>query len=208
MSKEQQVELGRKMQEMYNCKIQMNEDNELYCLYYAPYIGKILKISNINKTLLINRYDKFLIKCKTNGGDQNMNFITYDGLHRLLFKSRKPLVIDFCNIMNIDISAKIYTCIEADTIKCIIEAFNGEETKCQYNIKCYFLDLYFPKYKIIIECDENHHKETVNKEKDKIREHEIKELIEGCIFIRYDPYSKDFSIFKVINQIYKIIVGI
>ena len=198
MSKEQQIELGR--------KIQINEDTEPYCLYCAPDIGKILKISNIRSTIS-NNYEIFKIKYKTNGGEQNMNFITYDGLHRLLFKSRKPLVIDFCNTMNINISTKIYTCIEADTIKCIIEAFNGEETKCQYNIKCYFLDLYFPKYKIIIECDENHHKEMINKEKDKIREHEIKELIEECIFIRYDPYSKDFSIFKVINQIYKIIVG-
>ena len=56
--------------------------------------------------------------------------------------------------------------------------------------------------KVIIECDETHHKYDVKNDKE--RENYIKENID-CTFIRYDPYSKDFNIFKVINKIYKTI---
>lgn len=50
-----------------------------------------------------------------------------------------------------------------------------------------------------------HHKGYTNIEKDVARENEIKNIINGCIFIRYDPYSKDFNVFKLINNIFKII---
>lgn len=203
MSKEQQIELGRKIEEVYKCKVIIDEEKEPYCLYCASDIGKILKMSNIHSTLT-NNYDKFNINCDTNGGKQSMCFITYSGLYRLLTKSRKPHVIDFSNKLNIDISSKIYTCIEADTIKCIIEAFSNEEMIHQYKIAPYIVDLYFPKYKLIIECDETHHKYEIKNDKE--RENYIKENID-CTFIRYDPYSKDFNIFKVINIIYTSIIS-
>jgi len=54
MSKEQQIELGRKIEELYECKIIIDEEKEpLYC---ASDIGKILKLKNINSSLL-NNYD-------------------------------------------------------------------------------------------------------------------------------------------------------
>ena len=202
MSKEQQIELGRKIEELYECKIIIDEEKEPYCLYSATDIGKILKLKNI-RTSLLNNYDKFNIECDTNGGKQSLCFITYSGLYRLLSKSRKLHVIDFSNKLNIDISSKIYTCIEADTIKCIMEAFSSEEMIHQYKIAPYIVDLYFPKYKLIIECDETHHKYDVKNDKE--REKYIEDIICDCTFIRYDPYSKDFNIFKVINKIYVII---
>jgi len=203
MSKEQQIELGRKIEELYECKVIVDEEKEPYCLYCASDIGKILKLSNVHSTLS-NNYDKVNIKCDTNGGKQSMCFITYSGLYRLLSKSRKPRVIDFSNKLNIDISSKIYKCIETDTIKCIMEAFNGEEMIHQYKIAPYIVDLYFPKYKLIIECDETHHKYEIKNDKE--RENYIKEIID-VTFIRYDPYSKDFNIFKVINRIFTSIIS-
>ena len=202
MSKEQQIELGRKIEELYECKIIIDEEKEPYCLYCANDIGKILKLKNI-RTSLLNNYDKVSIKCDTNGGKQSLCFITYSGLYRLLSKCRKLHVIDFSNKLNIDISSKISTCIEADTIKCIMEAFSSEEMIHQYKIAPYIVDLYFPKYKLIIECDETHHKYDVKNDKE--REKYIEDIICDCTFIRYDPYSKDFNIFKVINKIYVII---
>ena len=205
MSKEKQIELGRKIEELYECKIIIDEEKEPYCLYSATDIGKILKLKNI-RTSLLNNYDKVNIKCDTNGGKQSMCFITYSGLYRLLSKSRKLHVIDFSNKLNIDISSKIYTCIEADTIKCIMEAFSSEEMIHQYKIAPYIVDLYFPKYKLIIECDETHHRKEENIKNDKERENYIKDIIQNCTFIRYDHYSKDFNIFNIINRIYKIII--
>jgi len=56
MSKEKQIELGRKIEELYECKIIIDEEKEPYCLYCASDIGKILKLKNINSSLL-NNYD-------------------------------------------------------------------------------------------------------------------------------------------------------
>ena len=92
----------------------------------------------------------------------------------------------------------IYPCIEVDTIKCIIETFNGESMIKQYRVKNFLVDLYFDKHKIAIECDEDHK----NIEKDNLREDIIKKELD-CIFIRYKPYSKDFNIFSILNKIYK-----
>ena len=95
-------------------------------------------------------------------------------------KSRKG--IEFSNKLNRN--SKIYTCIEVDTIKCIMEAFNGEEMIHQYKIVPYIVDLYFPKYKLIIECDETHHRYDIKNDKE--RENYIKEIID-VTFIRYNP---------------------
>jgi very-short-patch-repair endonuclease len=66
----------------------------------------------------------------------------------------------------------------------------------------YRIDLYFPKYRIAVECDEEHHFTINNNYNDRMREaYIIQEL--DCKFIRYNPYDKDFNIFYVINQIYK-----
>ena len=166
-------------------------------------IGRILGLTNIRETVKSNKElhsNIIKIKTQTKGGEQTLSFITYKGLHSLLAKSRKPSVIDFCKRVDIDICARIYACIEADTLKCIMEAFSNEEIRFQYHIKSYMVDLYFPKYKLIIECDENFHKHNI--ERDLIRENEIKEE-DDYTFIRYSPYAEDFNIFKVINMIIK-----
>ena len=202
MSKEYKIHFARQVQEMYNCRIIINEE-EPYCLFCVSDIGVILEIKNIRTTVL--NYEKIVVKINSKGGKQNTTFITYDDLIKLLVKSRKPNVVDFCNKLNLDITSKIYTCIEADTLKCIIDAFQGEEMLSQYKINSYLVDLYFPKYKLIIECDECQHKLISNIEKDLLRETQIKEVINDCVFIRYDPTARDFNIFKVINKIYQIL---
>lgn len=69
----------------------------------------------------------------------------------------------------------------------------------QYSIENYRIDLYFPDYKIAIECDEHNHKYQISE--DIIRQEIISNKLD-CIFIRYRPYDKDFDIYNVINEIY------
>ena len=69
----------------------------------------------------------------------------------------------------------------------------------QYYVDKYMIDLYFPKYKLAIECDEQFHDKQ--KIMDKIREDDIIEKL-NCTFIRYNPTDTNFNIFKVINEIY------
>jgi len=201
MSKEIQIKTGLTLKSHYDCEVVINETQEPHCLFNLQDIGKLLKISNIHSCTIND--DKIKLKCNTNGGIQTKSFISYNILCKLLVKSRKPTVIDVCRTINFDIHSKVYTCVEADTIKCITEAFNGEQMTAQYRIGKYMVDLYFPIHNIIIECDESHHKVEANN--DIKRENVIKELCSDCVFIRYDPYSREFDIFKTINCIYNTI---
>ena len=181
----------------YKCDI-IDYDFEPYFYINARDIGKILNIKTINTTISnYNENEKILIKKSTNGGKQKINYLTFDGLFRLVSKSRKTEIIDFCINIGIDINTKIYTTIEVDTLKCIIETFNSEKIILQYKVNEYKIDLYFEEKKIAIECDETHY----NIIYDKNREETIKKELE-CKFIRYKPYDKNFNIFKLLNEIY------
>jgi hypothetical protein len=205
MSKEEQLLLATNIEKHYTCRI-IKSENEPFTLFCIADIGKIFGMSNINKRLSPQRFhydDRVLVKSVTNGGEQNMVYVTYNGLLKLLSSSRKTELIDFSEKVGIDVKNKFYSCVEADTIKCLLKSFSGEEMIEQY-IVClndYRIDLYFPEYKIAVECDESHHKTLSNKLKDLKRQSDLKELL-NCSFIRYDPFCENFNIFSLINEIF------
>lgn len=183
----------------YNCRIIYNETYPYY-LYCAMDISKILNLKTINTSLIkINSDDKKQISTKTNGGIQKITFLTYNGLVRIITKSRKKEAVALAKDLNINITCNMYINIECETISMIIKAFNGENMREQYKIDNYIIDLYFIDYKLAVECDENHHNYFI--EKDSLRENEIKEKL-NCKFIRYKPFDKNFDIFIIINKIY------
>lgn len=93
---------------------------------------------------------------------------------------------------------------ETETILYIKKAFSGEKYETQYKCGNYKIDLYFPLYRMAVECDENGHKDY-NEKKEKNREIYIKQHL-NCIFIRYNPDDKEFCIFDVINTIFTTIM--
>jgi very-short-patch-repair endonuclease len=201
MSKEIQIETGLKIRHHYKCEVIIDEIQEPHVLFNLHDIGKLLQISNIRSNT--RNEDKIHLKRKTNGGEQFKSFINYKVLCKLLAKCRKPAAIDVCAMLNFDVNTVIYACVEADTLKCIIETFNGEQMIAQHKFGKYMVDLYMPLYNIIIECDESQHMNNV--ESDVYRENVVKDLCPDCVFVRYDPTSKQFNIFKVINRIYTLI---
>ena len=201
MSKEMQHILARNIQDKYPDFNIIISDEEPYTLYCAKDLGKILNLTGINAHIVnYTQNYKIKINVQTNGGKQNVSYLTYSGTLKILMGSRKPNVIDFCKLFNIDVETTKYICIEADTIKCISDAFNDETMILQHNVDKYYIDLYFPDYKLAVECDERHYDIIGDTE----REEFIKNKLD-CKFIRYKPYAKDFNIFILINQIYKII---
>ena len=68
----------------------------------------------------------------------------------------------------------------------------------QYTVLNYRIDLYFHKYKLTIEVDEwGHADRNLNNEieRQKALEREV-----SCVFIRINPDTIDFNIFKEINK--------
>jgi very-short-patch-repair endonuclease len=171
-------------------------------LYKVKDIGKYLGLKNIRVSLANHPYDIIKIKCNTVTGPQDTNFLSCEELQKLLCRSNKPKAKDLANILGIEIMSHMR--YEQETVGYILEAFDGEEMLLQYKVKKYLIDLYFPQYKLAVECDEGHHERESNALRDVGREREISETL-SCSFIRYKPHKKGFSIFKVINQIHRFI---
>jgi very-short-patch-repair endonuclease len=198
-----QFEIADKIKKNYKCHI-INNNEEPYILFKLTDIGKILDLKNVY-TNNIKNIDKYKIPTKTNGGIQKILFITIYGLSKIISNSRKPMVIDFCKKIGLNDNILIYCKIEQETLYNIKNAFKDEYIIEQYNVNNYFIDLYFPEYKLALECDEKQHNVKNNIEKDIIREIYIKDNLD-CTFIRYKPYDKEFNIFDIINKIYKHII--
>jgi very-short-patch-repair endonuclease len=64
----------------------------------------------------------------------------------------------------------------------------------------YRVDLYFPEYKLIIECDENNHSDR-NPEEEKVREDYLLSL--GNSMIRFNPNDSKFDLSNVLQEINK-----
>jgi very-short-patch-repair endonuclease len=152
-------------------------------------IGEILTTSDsniYNKKVLITTY------------------INKRGISTLISRSRtitnkEPLLKWLRD--NFDISycvvKKLYR--EEQYISNIIDAFSHLETVKQYSVGSYRIDLYFPEHNLAIECDEFGHADR-DAYCEQERELYIRDNL-GCEFIRFNPDSKKFNIFKVINRI-------
>ena len=64
--------------------------------------------------------------------------------------------------------------------------------------------MYFPKYKLAVECDENNH-QSYEVLDEKLRELYIKERLK-CTFLRFNPDEPEFNIGEPINKILSHIV--
>lgn len=203
MNKEEQLKIVENIKNNnYKINIIIN-DTEPYVVYEAIDVATILEMTNIRNAIShFNEKEKITCKSNTKSGLKDKNYLTHSGLIRLIYNSRKPKTISFCNNIGIDIKNTIYFSIESETIDCILNTFNGETMIHQYAVGGYRIDLYFVEYKLAIECDEDVHNRKTNIKNDILREERIKKEINGITFIRYKPYDKDFNIYKLLNEIF------
>jgi len=129
-------------------------------------------------------------------------YLTYKGFVKYITKSRKYIPDTLTNwlteLLGVPFVHHYFITPETDTINSIVKILDCKYIK-QYKIDKYRVDLYVPEYNLVIECDENGHKDRdIEYEKD--RENYIHDKLK-CVFIRYDPYSKNFDIFNIIKQI-------
>lgn len=139
----------------------------------------------------------------TRGGHNKILYKLTESAFNLLKNSYNLRNRYLVNISDNVKQINIGMCIENQTIGFIENAFNGIiDVKRQYKFGKYKVDLYFPDYKLVIECDENNHidRDDIS---EKIRENYILSL--GNTFIRYNPNIELFDLSNVIRDINKII---
>jgi very-short-patch-repair endonuclease len=194
----------------------INENNTLWIC--AKDVCKYLLYKNTKKAIIdmvssknIKTRNNFIQNCIANSG--STKYTNKDGLTELLLKSKlsPTKILKVARAFDIEINTyNRVSCDGADikvlskeqqTLDNIMNAFDGETFITQHSIGEYRIDLYLPKYKLAIECDEYDHKD-----RDKLHEQTREKYITNtlkCTFIRFNPDAQNFNIFNVINKIYK-----
>ena len=107
---------------------------------------------NIRASILPGESTK--IVSKGNGGNQICSYISLEKLKQIIACSRKPNAKVIAKDLGMEIINTHCVAIESTNIAFIMAAFSGESMIHQYYVDPYFIDLYFDKYKIAVECDE------------------------------------------------------
>ena len=139
--------------------------------------------------------------------DPRTILITRDGAIEIILKTRKRISPDVLHILkafNIDTTNKKCLTKEQQTLSSITNAFKTENFEDQFKVDMYYLDLYFPDYKLVIECDENGHSDRKPyNERERMDYVNKKFNIDDTNWIRYNPDEYDFDISKVFGKIYR-----
>ena len=138
--------------------------------------------------------------------DPRTILITRDGAIEILIKTRKRISPDILHILkNFGIETTNRKCLtkEQQTLSALTNSFKTEKFEDQFKVGRYYLDLYFPEYKIVVECDENGHADRKPyKERERMNFVNEKLGLTDDNWIRYNPDAEDFDISKVIGRIY------
>jgi very-short-patch-repair endonuclease/AraC-like DNA-binding protein len=144
---------------------------------------------------------------KTPDLDPRTILITRDGAVEILLKTRKRISPDILYMLKkFGIETTNRKCLtkEQQCLLSITNTFKTEKFEDQYKVDCYYIDLYFPEYKILVEVDENGHKDRKPGD-ERQRMDIVNEILEidDNHWIRFNPDEHDFDITKVIGRIYR-----
>lgn len=179
--------------EKYNLYYILDEDEDKVYIK-AKDFGELLKLNSIIRNY--NETQKKTFITSTNGGNQTCNFISLEGIKKLISSSNKINVSKIADELKIEKIINLYNPpIEVITLDYIIKFIENERYIHQYKVKKYKIDLFLIDYNIAIECYENYHNTKKQKEYDEKRIKEIKEEI-GCTFIIYHPQMNEYNIIE------------
>jgi very-short-patch-repair endonuclease len=154
----------------------------------------------------------FIIKqnVKTNragenrGGHNKIDYMFTEETFELIKNTYNLKYRYLTKINDNSIHVNILMNIENQTIGFIENSFkNVIDVRRQYSFGKYIVDLYFTTARLIVECDENNHKDR-NENYEKEREHFI--LSQKNTIIRYNPNDKLFDLSLVLREINKILL--
>ncbi len=158
-------------------------------------VGKKIGLKNIHAAMAFVPNDmKLLLPSKDKIGRRCLVvYLTKDGVRCLLCKSRKQNVVSVAKYYGIDLREVYKKSIERSTLDTIKTIFSCETMLEQYSVSNgenrYLIDLYFPEYRIAVECDENRHERSTIKDINR-QENIVKVL---------DHISSDINLRKMIS---------
>ena len=87
-------------------------------------------------------------------------FLSEAGALYVLNKCRKSSKLNaLADILGVKLHKNKWLVKEQGSLQNIMDVFKGEEMLTQFNVDGYRIDLYFPRHKLAVECDEFGHKD-------------------------------------------------
>jgi len=189
-------------------------NNGIYFEYFVGYeILALLGYKNTtaNITNIVSKQQQLIFKdypgVKKPQLDPKTILITRDGVSEILIRTRKRITDDVLLLFKefgIDTINKKVLTKEQQAVSVIANTFKTEKIEDQFSVGKYYLDMYFPDYKIVIEVDENGHSDRKPCDERERMDFVNNELgIDDSKWIRFNPDEYDFDISKVMNRIYR-----
>ena len=175
-------------------------DNEKW--YVLKHICKALNLKSFNTNKIPKDYLSYMY-IPSKRFSQRVITINEKGLQIMFSRTNKPEAKGLS--IKLQLPLAIFQRQEVDILDTISRAFHNEKSIREYSIGKYRIDLYFPKYKLAVECDENNH-QSYKILDEKLREIYIKEQLK-CTFLRFNPDEPEFNIGEPINKILSHIVN-
>lgn len=151
---------------------------------------------NYHFIILKNNISK---KIGIHGGHNKITFMLTEFAYELLknsFNLRNRYIVNMSENMK---CVNIGMCIENQSIGFIANSFETiVKTERQFIFDKYRVDLFFNDFNLIIECDENNHKDRCIIQ-EKIRENYLLSL--GNTIIRFNPNNSKFELSNVLKEI-------
>ena len=170
--------------------------------YVLKHICKALNLKSFNTNKIPKEHLSYMY-IPSKRFSQRVVIINEKGLQIMFSSTNKPNAKSLS--IKLQLPLAIFQRKEVDILDTISRAFQNEKLIREYGVGKYRIDLYFPKYKLAVECDENNHKNYEILE-EKLRELYIKERLK-CTFIRFNPDEPEFNVGGPINKILSHIVN-
>ena len=144
-------------------------------------------------------------KTGLDGSQLNRVFITKDGIHELVMKSRMPNAVAIAKEYSITVEKK-YLRKEIEIVSFVQIFLTGLSIPFEFQkpVGPYRVDLYSPCHLLAIEIDEHGHKDR-DPAYEEEREKKIQRLLK-CDFLRVNPDDKDFNLAVFLSDITRYIM--
>ena len=164
--------------------------------FNASQVAKALGYTNPSKAIEDNVSVEYKQQLDLGRRGKKPIFINEPGLYQLVMKSKLLTAREFA--VQLDIKIKTLSC-EQNYIGIIASALQKFNPVYQFFVNGYRIDLYFPSYRIAVECDEHGHFDRDNKAELSRQDAITKAL--GCTFIRFNPHQNGFNVGNIIHKI-------
>lgn len=192
--------LKRFWHDNHECGVELQEQNgQIY--FKAKDIAHLLSIANVRAAIKCFGKEKLLMSTQTNGGIQDLAFLTQLGCIRLITRTSKEVPTILADAFGFTLHK--FNRKETDFVAHIKNTFNDVKWHTQYTVGAYRVDLYCNEHDLVLEYDEDYHNSETQQFADREREKKIQEIIGPVTIMRMKERDNIFHFVASVKSFFE-----